>query len=164
MQFMYGCTRWVFLTKSYAVKIARFRPIKPFIRFLYLFKKGEVIEKFEQHDSNLTNLIKAVLKYVCVGILANRNEHRLYKKYGSELLVPTLFTIFWLVNVQRRGEPSGEKEMHRHRLWYIVERERDVLFAEDILHPKQFCVIGGITYLADYGNEVLESFLDICQK
>jgi len=159
MQFAYGCTRWVFLTKNYAVKIARFRPIQPFVRFLHFFKKGEVMEKLERHDSNL---IKAVLRYFGAGILANRNERRLYKKYGGELLAPTLFTIFWLGNVQRRGEPSGEKEMRCHRLWYILEKKGVDPFFKRILHPRQFCVIGGIILLADYGDETLESILDIC--
>ncbi len=152
MQFMYGCTRWVILTKNYAVKIARFRPIRPFIRLFYLLKRGEAVEKLEQHDPNL---IKAVLKYIGSGILANRNERRLYEKYNDKFLVPTLFTFFWLVNIQRRGEPSGEKEMHCHYLWDILKGTSTPL-TEDILQPKQFCVIDGITYLADYGNKDLE--------
>jgi len=159
MKFAYGCTRWVFLTKRYAIKVARFRIIRPFIRLVSLVKKHEATETLELYDASL---IKAVLKYVGAGILANRNERRLYKKYGGEFLAPTLFTFLWLINIQVRGEPSKEEDVRRHRLWHVLKG--NVAFPKGILHPRQFCVIKESPLLADYGDETLEPILDICRN
>ncbi len=158
MQFAYGATRWVILTKRYAIKIARFRPVRPFIRLFQLLKEGGVIQTLEKHDANL---LKAVLKYLGAGLRANRIEYRLYKKYGAsnDLLVPTLFSIGWLINVQLRGEPCGEREVQQHSLWKILGGVSFVEAAADLRQPKQFCRIGTRVYLADYGLEILEPVL-----
>jgi len=155
--FKYGATRWVVLTKRYAIKIARVRPIRPFIRLLQLLQEGGVMENLEKHDSNL---IKSVLKYLGAGLRANRIEYRFYKKYGLHNdLVPTLFSFCWIINVQQRGEPCGEKEVHKHPLWQILGNPLFVEAAADLGQPKQFCVINSRIYLADYGQEILESVL-----
>ena len=155
MRLTYGCTRWVILTNRYAIKIARFRPFRPFIRLVTLLRSGGVERNLKKHDENL---VKAVLKYLGAGIVANRMEYRLYKKYGDELLVPTLLTIGWLINIQKRGEPSSEEDMRHHRLWPLLQGMETPL-AEDILQPKQFCMIGTKVCLADYGNALLEPVL-----
>lgn len=155
MRFACGGTRWVILTDLYAIKIARFRPIRLVIRFLQLLLKGEVRENLQKHDENLT---KAVLKYVGAGILANRTESRLYKHYGrtNDLLIPTLFTICWLVNVQLRGKIPKEEDILRHRLWNVLVGDSFVEVAAELRRPNQFCIIGSRVYLADYGMELLE--------
>ncbi|MDP1689940.1 MAG: hypothetical protein Q8L52_01930 [bacterium] len=155
MRLTYGCTRWVILTDRYAIKIARFRPFRPFIRLFELLQKGGVEQNLKKHDENP---VKAVLKYICAGVRANRMEYRLYKKYGDEMLVPTLLTIGWLINIQKRGEPSSEEDMQRHRLWSLLQGMGTPL-AEDILQAKQFCMIGTRVCLADYGNVLLEPVL-----
>lgn len=157
MQFAYGATRWVILTERYAIKIARFRPVRPFVRLLQLLREGGVIQTLEKHDANLC---KAVLKYVGAGPRANRTEYRLYKKYGAyNDLAPTLFTVFWIINVQLRGEPSKEEDVRRHPLWQILGNTPFVEAAADLRQPKQFCIIGSKVCLADYGMEILEPVL-----
>jgi hypothetical protein len=158
MRVTYGATRWVILTIRYAIKIARFRPLRPFIRLFELLRTGGVEANLRKHDENL---IKAALKYLFAGVRANRNEYRLYKKYGDEMLVPTLFTIGWLVNIQERGEPASEEEMKHHRLWPLL-RGLDTPLSQDILQTKQFVVIGTRVCLADYGNVLLEPVLVEC--
>lgn len=152
MHFTYGCTRWVILTNRYAVKIARFRPIRPFIRLWELLQEKQVRKNLEKHHSN--PLLGAV-KYLAAGIVANRREYLLYKKHGNDLLAPTLFTICWLVNIQQRGEPIRDNEVRSHYLWSLFEGEVTTL-ATDILQRKQFCLIDGQVRLADYGIDGLE--------
>lgn len=159
MKFAYGCTRWVFLTERYAIKVARFRIIRSFLRLFSLTKKRKTVKTLERYDSNL---VKAALKYVGGGILANRSEYRLYKKHGDEFLAPTLFSIFWIINIQERGEQSIEKDMRRHRLWDVLGGENATSPHKVVLHPRQFCVIKGKTFLADYGDEALDSVLSLC--
>jgi len=157
MRFAYGATRWVILTNRYAIKIARLRPIRPFIRLSQLLKTGRVIETLEKHDANL---MKAVLKYLGAGLRANRTEYRLYKKYGVHNdLAPTLFSICWIINVQLRGEPCGENEVRQHSLWQILGGASFVEAAADLRQPKQFCMIRTQVCLADYGLEILEPVL-----
>lgn len=152
LDFACGSTRCVILVGQYAIKIARFRPLRPFIKLFESIQKKQVRGNLEKHHRNP---LLAVIKYLLAGIVANRTEYRLYKKYKSELLVPTVFTIFWLVNIQRRGEPVADEKVKSHYLWNLF-KEMETPVALDILQAKQFCFMGGCVRLADYGIDGLE--------
>ena len=76
MRFAYGATRWVILTERYAIKIARFRPIRPLVRLLQLLRKGTVRQELNKYDPNP---VRGGLKYLIAGVIANLTEYRLYK-------------------------------------------------------------------------------------
>lgn len=153
MRFAYGATRWVIFTDQYAIKIARFRPIRPFIRLVDAMLKSEVKQGLRKHH---TNPILATIKYLLAGVVANRNEYRLYRRHPSRQLAPTLFTIGYAVNIQIRGEPATQADVHLSKLFSLL---RDTEFAADVLQAKQFCLINGKTCLADYGTDGLEETL-----
>ena len=152
MRFAYGCTRWVILTNRYAIKFARFRPIRPFVQLFKLLLKKEVVKSLGKYDANP---IRGGLKYLLAGIVANRAEYRIYKRYPSDLLVPTLVSIYGLVNIQRRGEPAAEEEVRSHYLWHLL---KNTSIVEDLPY-KQFCKIDSRVCLADYGRDYLETIL-----
>lgn len=149
MRFEYGHTRFVFLVGPYAIKVARIRPLRPFIRLFQVFKTGNVEEELKKYDKKAT---RGGIKYLLAGVVANRTEYRLYKKFQSEHLAPTLYMFLWgAVNVQMRGSRlRGTKKLavKQHPLW--VEGNRSL---------KEFCLIGDKVCLADYGRAPLESVL-----
>lgn len=149
MQFTCGGTRWVILTDKYAFKIARFRPFGQFVRFLDAMRKRELAKSLSKHDANV---IWAALKYLLAGMVANRNEHRLYRSHPCDLLAPTLTTIFWLVNIQVRGQPVTETDISQTYLFAVLQDTPSA----GVLQDTQFCRINGHVCLADYGGEGIE--------
>jgi len=155
MAFKYGAVRWVFLIGPYAIKVARIRPLHPFIRLYQHFRAGVVRKELAKFDSMPA---RAGLKYLLGGILANLAEYRLYRRFGNQRLIPTLFTFFGLVNIQVRGEPVPKErlwEMQVHPMWCMTHG----IVSMDIRKPEQFCLLNGVVCLADYGRYDLEPFL-----
>lgn len=155
MQFAYGSTRFVILTERYAFKIARFRPLRPFVRLVELLLKKQVKVNLEKHHSNH---FLAAIKYLGAGLVANRTEYRLYKKHGNKFLVPTLYSFCWIVNIQNRGEAISESEAKSHYLWNFFNGMTTSL-AADIQQKKQYCLLDGNACLADYGIDGLEPII-----
>ena len=157
MQFTYGCTRWVILTDKYAIKIARFRPLWPFIRLFVGLRDKNIAKPLERYGSNIwISGVKYIIRVVFSGMLANRREHQLRHKQSKYDLVPTVCSILWLVNIQLRGEPATKVDVLDHCLWELMPSQREGM---DILSAKQFCIIGGEILLADYGSPVLKEYL-----
>ena len=145
-----GCTRIVFLTEQYAIKVARIRPFRPLIRLLEILRKKESIRaNLEKHDKKP---VKGGIKYLLAGIRANRNEYYLYNKYKSSLLAPTLHMFAWgLVNIQVRGSSLEKSELHlaeKHPLWGRPTRKYE-----------EFCSFGANCCLVDYGRQELEEHI-----
>ena len=156
-----GKTRIVILTDKYAFKIARFRFIRPFVRLFELLILGGVRENVVRH-SHKKVFWRGALNYLFYGVAANLREYKRYKKYGDDsLLVPTLFTLFGLVNVQMRGYPVVDLETFSTEGSSLLSilREDHACKETDVLRSDQFCVIGGKLLLADYGHGDLEGIL-----
>ncbi|MFC1623517.1 hypothetical protein ACFL05_00140 [Patescibacteria group bacterium] len=148
MKLTWGCTRWVILTDNYAIKIARFRPLWSLMRLCIGIKEKNVLQTLEERYSR--NILLAGIKYVFNGIVANYTEHQIYKKNPSGYdLVPTLFTILWLINIQPRGESVKKTDVTKYRFLNILN---SLPGESDISEPKQFCIIGNVVRLADYGS------------
>lgn len=158
MEIATGCTRRVLLTRNYAFKFARFKIFRPILRLFETTRDGEVKETLKHHHSNL---ILAGLRYLFFGFVSNRNEYLLYKNHGNDLLVPTLFTFFYIFNVQVRGE-SVVKEDLRGSVLSNLLRDAHFLLSNEILRSQQFCRINGVLLLADYAidgfAEVMASY------
>lgn len=149
--FTYGTTRWVLLIGPYAIKVARFRPLRPFIKLFTALQKQEVRQSLHKHDKSM---IRAALKYLFAGIYANRIEHHLYRKYKSDHLIPTLFTICWIVNVQVRGDPITDVDVGTP-----LFKKMRVGPNDDLMDPRQWCSLKGTMKLVDYGRSDLEPAL-----
>jgi len=167
MRFAQGATRWVILTDRYAIKIAQFHPLQTIIRFIQHVRAKEVGQRVIAYAANP---LPGVMKYVfagmtiaMAGMIANRTEHRLYKKYGDDnfRIAPTIFSFFWLVNVQLRGAPVNEEELPGHPLWCMFQ-DNDRL--ADCRSACQYCRLGGKIHLADYGRPDLEPVFLSYQK
>ena len=149
MRFEYGCTRFVILTDRYAFKIARVQPLRPFVRIAqHLFGKKISPELLTYNKA----MARGCVRFLIPGIIANREECRNYKKCGkNDILVPTIFSFFWLVNIQLAGKPATQEEVNKNPLY----RGQGSDPAFDIDSVYQYCVIEGKTLLADYGQEGL---------
>lgn len=157
IRFALGCTRVVFLTECWAIKIFRPRPLRCAFRFLQSLVRGSIRRDLHKYD---VNLAKGGMRYVFAGIVANRAEAHLYKLYGQGdyPLAPTIASLCGgVINVQVRGDSAICEDVRRSSWWSLLV---DTPLEEEVLHPWQFCNIGGVTYLADYGLEELEYYLD----
>jgi hypothetical protein len=153
MNFTMGSTRWVILTRKYAIKIPRIRPILAVRRFFQCLQKGEVRAALRKYHKNI---LFAGLKYLLAGpgLKANRTERVLSRRHGEDgTLMPTVWSLGPFVNVQPRGEPALEDAVCDHWLQKFFPGT-----------PKeQFCVWKGrgepSLVLVDYGDEGLSSAL-----
>lgn len=150
MQFAFGSTRWVILTNKYAIKIARFRPIRPILQLCKHLVHKEVSEKLRKFDSNL---VRGGFKYLTAGIQANRAEWKIYSLYGSDILAPTIWTFYGLINIQVRGEKVSEADIERHYLLHALRLHP--IEDNDVFLAKQFCTLSGTVVLVDYGRNDL---------
>ena len=153
MRFSCGTTRFVILTSKYAIKIARPRPIHALVRLVQTFQQKKAKRELDKYSSNW---LVAGLKYLAAGVVANRNEYRLYQKYGDQFLVPTISLFLGgVINVQLRGRTAALTDAYRHPLWHMAISG----YIGEYLHPEQYCVIGTKVYLVDYGQNSFETIL-----
>lgn len=154
VRFALGCTRFVILTRRFAIKIARPRLIRPLLQLWRHTVSGEVRTKLQRFDHNP---MLGGLKYVTAGIQANLAEWKIYTDHASDILAPTLWTFYGIVNVQVRGEAVAQHEIESHYLYGALHALP--IENNDVLHAKQFCRIKGKVVLADYGRSDLVSVL-----
>lgn len=155
MRFARGETRYVVITKKYAFKIARIRPLWPFVRMIqhYFLGKKITVKLQQRLLTNDIAMVGKILYFFVPGIVANVVEYRNFKNCGEDNeLVPTVFTFFGLVNVQHAGVPASRVEVEKHILFHKLGEHP--LF-EDITETHQYCVIDGKTLLADYAQNDL---------
>ncbi len=158
MRFAYGATRWVIITNQYAIKIARFRPLRPFIRLIDAFGKKEVGPCLKKHHENP---LLASIKYLFAGVVANYTEYQVYKKYSElEELAPTLTTFFFLVNIQISGRQATEEDLNGSVIFNTLHE----YFLGDTADAKQFCLVDEQVRLVDYGDEKLYPLLATYSK
>jgi hypothetical protein len=155
MQFRSGRTRSVILVGKYAIKIARFRVFRQVGRLVEHSISGRVGVELRKFDSNI---LKAGLKYIFIGIWSNRAELYLYRKYGEKApLAPTYYSFFGIINIQKRGQELDGDFLNlvtKNHLWTRNDSE-----TADLRRPEQFCVIEGKIVLADYGKYDIEPII-----
>lgn len=155
-----GHTRVVILAGDYAFKIARFHLLRFVSRTLQILCTGQLfrkIERWQKEADGAAQVVKRAVRSATVaGFLANRQEWKLSTCAASHGLVPTYFTLLYIVNVQARGEPLGDTDISSHPL---VERTRMCEKSEYDLQPHQFCLREGSVVLADYGFPSLASLI-----
>jgi hypothetical protein len=153
MRFASGETRFVIITDKYAIKIARIRPLRPLVRIVqHLFGK-KVKQELLTFDKKMA---KGCMRYVLPGIFANRAEWKHSQKYGaSGLIVPTLYSFFWVVNIQKAGVAATSHNIGQSLLFALFGTNE----LADMQGIYQYCVIEEKVLLADYGQMEAESFL-----
>lgn len=155
MQLRLGTTRAVLLVGPYAIKFIRIRPLFPFIRLLVWAKEGRLMRTFRLRSSEYGDPVRGYLATgPLLGLIANLNEYRLYRRFPSGPFAQTFFSFLGIINVQRRGSAVTDEELPRMLFGYRLEDMPDL----DLRHVN-FCRIDGSVVLADYGNEKLNAYL-----
>ena len=155
IQFCWGASRFVILVGPYAIKIARFRPFYFLWRIVYHFCMGKLMQKINQHRGD--SFLKSTFRFIFMGIYANKLEYQLYKKGWRPELVPTIFSIWGLVNLQMRGEPVSDDALRACNPF--ADLAKDPVYEGDLIRGVNFSRFGGDIRLHDYGNPQLRVFL-----
>jgi len=85
------------------------------------------------------------------GILDNWREYRFYRKSKHLFLQPTIFSLFGLINIQKRGDVV---QCDKVKFWCCVSKATNGEACDDGHHFSEihnFCLNGGIKVL-DYGS------------
>lgn len=187
-----GTTRRVFIFKHVVIKIALIRWATIFKifeqEFVFIKKHGldyfslknkkredfariicfEDKEKFgikvvtlKRHevDSNM------ILYYLLLGILPNIQERRFYKKTKNPFVMPTYFSFFGLVNIQKRGKQIyfwGDNDVFRYLCQNSQNRNQPHVDGHTLSEIENF-VLDNDNHmkLVDYGNKQVAPFLEM---
>lgn len=154
-----GATRVVILIGPYAIKIAKFFRVRYTAgRIFAILRARRAREKIaEWRREQGGGALSMVCRTAIGGIDHNRREYQRSAAYPDLRLMPTLWTFFYLVNVQQRGEPVPADTLPEHPLLHHVPLGTTA--ADDILRPQQFCKFNDQTYLVDYGLAGLDDVL-----
>lgn len=153
MQICFGTTRAVLLTAGYAIKIARVRPVWSVMRLLKYLITGEARTRLVKHHQNP---IIAGIRYLLIGFITNRQEARLWRKFGEKApFVPTLGSYFMgFINIQPRGEKVWTLEVYyRHPFRELLVSTVPEHVRADMTKGENFCRYGGKILLCDYGAD-----------
>ena len=157
----FGATRFVVLVGKVALKFPRVRPLHSLLRLFCHMRNKEVSKKLQSHGQTP---IVGGLRYVFGGIVANWNEHRVWKNFAYDILAPTWFSLFGLVNVQRRGTEVDQQELDLRNpfLPYLDRIDSDL--ERDITNSRNFCRLNRRIIIHDYGSDKCLHFLSRLSK
>ena len=147
-----GKTRIVIVTGSYAYKIVRIRIIDLICKLLKLEynrrKFGDEIAFKRLHRHSRTQLFKDML-WAC--FRANYTEYHRWKECPDyTLYVPTLFTFFYIINIQERDDV---KKDYSNKLIASAHNRKcgELAFLNETSHSDNVATSGRIL---DYGGQI----------
>ena len=156
MRIKLGTNRFVILTMTKAIRIARIRPVRFILRMItFPFTSKSNHEQYYRKYG--TSFLASIIRYIFFGIYANRFEYKYSNDYPTDdRIVHTEKLYAWgMIAIQTRGEevsPETFKELNPFKK-YITNRFQEV-------HGYwNFCMINGKLLLVDYGNFETCSFL-----
>lgn len=151
MRFTYGTTRFVFCVGDIAIKVARIKVLHWVVR---LWRRATVTREVASTTTMNTHVKSfARLQLLLVGVVANLEEARMWRKCPNLQAAPTLFSFFGLVNIQVRGTPIESEDL-------LLCPFRDIATEwGDLKKVQNFVRIDGVLCLADYGHEDLNQLL-----
>ena len=156
MKTVKGTTRIIIIFKNFVVKL----PIIHFrraIRSIWVnFRRGYLLECLSWDIYALFSPRRLLFR----GILENWREFCYYFRSRSPFLVPTYFSLFGIINFQKRGEKTkNEYENLWHQLYYITNGEIRV-DSHTFENSDNFCDEDGNLMIVDYGNIRIHGVLD----
>ena len=147
MEIKTGTTRVVLLANKKAIKFARVRIVRFILRLVFSPFMSETKNKLFYEAYGKYPMF-GIVKYLSVGISANRKEYRYYKETKDPRVVPTLkMFLFGLIIVQERGLNISLLELLKDNPF------NDTKFFSEKYEPWQFCKINNRVCLADYGRD-----------
>ena len=154
----WGETRVVILIGPYALKVARLGLGYALHRTVEILRSGQAPEKIVEwrRDRNLS-VLGVLCETLSIGIVSNMKEYHRSRNHSDFSLMPTLWTFFYLVNVQRRGNPVADETKLNHPLLRLLPRTEHL--RSDIDRPEQYCWHGRQLLLVDYAHPNLEGLL-----
>jgi len=150
----------VVLIGNCAIKIARFRLIRPAIRLAQLFREKRVRTQLRKYDENA---LMGSLKYLCAGVVANRVEYQLSREYPNAPIAEVLTMLLGgLIIIQERGEPVSifNSQVRSHPLWAAMVEEAGNEFGAQLQFAR-FTPDSQVR-LVDFGRPELGPMLASC--
>ena len=153
MEIRRGSYRTVFVLKKIVVKIPK--QIYPWLKMFFKWLPRMII----------AGRLKRHIRYCFESVFENWSEFVFYRKNKSyKLLVPTYFSAFGLINIQRYCEPL---KMSHHDVWcQLLEKCGDVVWKDShaFSNIDNFGVHEGKIQMVDYGSEETQEVLAICAE
>lgn len=152
-----GKTRAVILIGPFAFKVARIGFDYALRRCFAILWAGQTREKIVEWERDRNLSVFGVLRECLgTGILSNKREYQRSRNHADFNLMPTLWTFFYLVNVQRRGHAVSDETRLDHPLLRLLGSRAT---RADIDSPEQYCWDGRRLLLVDYAHPDLEMVL-----
>jgi hypothetical protein len=152
MKVRIGCTRIVVLVGDRAIKIARIRVLRPFLRIPFLVCSGSRRRRYMEKYG--PGILAAVARDILAGLTSNRNESSYYGSADDRRPAPVKRTLlFGAVIVQARGGEASAEEVRASRCADIAAHDPESRSA------KQYCRIGDEVFLVDYGSRETIAYL-----
>lgn len=95
------------------------------------------------------------------GMMANWNEFIFFIKTRNSFLLPTYFSFFGLVNIQKRGQALDWTEDNFFVFLQENSQEKDQIFIDthSFDNPRNFCLDNSKLKMIDYGSRHCRSFI-----
>ncbi len=95
MKIKTGTTRIVFLVNDKAIKIGRIRLVRFILRIFFISIYAKSKNKLFYNAYGKYRLF-GMMKYLSVGINANKKEYQYYKETKDSKVAPTFSIFFWM--------------------------------------------------------------------
>lgn len=154
MEIKQGTTRLVFVfpTLGFVIKFPMTSPIEWLKDLAHLLSYGgwkRLKSNWLEFDSETTRSQRWLLFR---GLLANWNEYKFYQQTHHPFLMPTIFSLLGLFNIQITGKPC---EVWEYDLWgQLYQLTQGRVFDDPHLfsNPDNFCFVAGKLRIRDYAS------------
>ncbi len=156
-----GSTRIVLIFSTFVVKIPRIRIFRLFQRTVELRvqSKSLLLEKTANYSKKYR--ILAIIRYLFIGIIANRMEYHYYQKHKNfKELLPVRLLIFGFLEIQEKGKVIEESSSTWKNLKVLLTKAGvNCIY---IFKPENFCIWNESLCILDYADE--ETFITLEKK
>ncbi len=164
MRFHRGSIRSVLIIGSLAFKFPQINPLKALHNIIIALSwKGEMTlrERIYLTLSLNDEVLNTSQYYLFRGIRANLRERRFYKSSRLSILVPTYFSLFGLVNIQRAGDII-EMGIDDFVSEIMKLTNNDQSIHDDthtLTNPANYVEMDGHLMIVDYGSSGCRNYL-----
>lgn len=146
----WGTTRFVVLVGTVAIKMVRPRPLWVLRRLARYLITGVAPKRLLAYADNP---LESAAKHLFAGVAVNRREYRLWQEFPHHFMVPTLYSLRGIVNIQMRGQAISEEELALSHPFRSSLKGMTPDAIGDMVKAMNFCRYEGHICLLDYGSE-----------
>jgi len=150
MKIGFGSTRFVLIFSKIVVKIPRVRIFRIFKRTLETKLNNTLSQKTRNYSKR--SKIFAVIRYLLVGVYANRMEYNYFKKHKDlKELLPVRSLLFGFLEIQEKGTVLSNNDPTWLHLFNLLK----IVGVNDVASFKasNFCRCREHLRILDYANE-----------